>query len=195
MAGAQWFSTFDLRSSYHQVELEPEDRDKTTFICRDGSFHFITMPFGLCNAGATFQRLMDVIMSGLAFEACLVYLDDIIVFSSTLDQHMDRLTAVLKRLQDAGLKLKPSKCDVLRKSVEFLGHIVSAGVIGPHPQKIAAVADWPPCENLRDLRAFLGLCGYYRKFVLGFSEVAAPLYALTKKRVPFQLESGLPVRF
>jgi hypothetical protein len=186
MAGAQWFSTFDLRSSYHQLELEPNDRDKTTFICRDGSFRFITMPFGLCNAGATFQRLMDVIMAGLTFEASLVYLDDIIVYSSTLDQHMDRLVAVLHRLKNAGLKLKPSKCDVLRRSVEFLGHIVSAGVIGPHPQKIDAVAEWPPCENLRDLRAFLGLCGYYRKFVPGFSEVAAPLYALTKKGCRFK---------
>ena len=186
MSGARWFSTFDLRSSYHQVELEPRDSDKTAFICREGSFRFLTMPFGLCNAGATFQRLMDVVMAGLTFEACLVYLDDIIVYSSTIEQHIDRLAAVLQRLQRAGLKLKPSKCDVLQKSVEFLGHIVSAGAVGPHPIKVAAVADWPPCDNLRDLRAFLGLCGYYRKFILGFGEVAAPLYALTRKGCRFK---------
>jgi hypothetical protein len=135
MSGAKWFSTFDLRSGYHQVELAEEDADKTAFICREGMFKFTTMPFGLCNAGATFQRLMDVVMSGLAFEICLVYLDDIIVFSVTLEQHMERLASVLHRLIDAGLKLKPSKCNLMQLEVEFLGHIVSAEGISPHPKK------------------------------------------------------------
>ena len=95
MAGAKWFSTFDLRSSYHQVALNPSDRDKTAFICRRGQFRFRTMPFGLCNAGATFQRLMDLLMAGLTFEICLVYLDDILVFSRSLSEHFDRLEQIL----------------------------------------------------------------------------------------------------
>jgi len=108
LSGAAWFTTLDMRSSYHQVEVEEKDRDKTTFICREGAFHFVTTPFGLCNAGATFQRLMDIVMSGLNFEACLVYLDDVIIFSSTVDQHLDRLRQVLDRLGRAGHRLKPS---------------------------------------------------------------------------------------
>ena len=102
MSGARWFSTFDLRSSYHQVAMEEEDSDKTAFVCREGQFKFKTMPFGLCNTRATFQRLMDTVMSGLAFEVCLVYLDDVIVFSSTMDEHFQRLTAVVTRLRDTG---------------------------------------------------------------------------------------------
>jgi hypothetical protein len=181
MAGAKWFTTFDLRSSYHQVEMEPKYADKTAFISREGSFRFLTMPFGLCNAGATFQRLMDVIMTGLNFEACLVYLDDIVVFSRDLEQYLQRIRQVLERLRTASLKLKPNKCEIMRRSVEFLGHIVSEGRISPHPNKIAAVVNWPTPVNLRELRAYLGLCSYYRRYVKDFSTVAASLYALTEK--------------
>ena len=100
MSGARWFSMFDLRSSCHQVAMEEEDSDKTAFICSEGQFQFKTMPFGLCNAGATFQRLMDMVMPELAFEVCLVYLDDVIIISLTIDEHFRRLTAVLTRLRD-----------------------------------------------------------------------------------------------
>ena len=112
MSGAQWFSTFDLRSSYHQAAMKPGDADKTAFIRREGQFKFTTIPFGLCNTGATFQRLMDMIMAGLAYEVCLVYLDDVIVFSSTVEEHFTRLRLVLSKLRDSGLKLKPSKCSL-----------------------------------------------------------------------------------
>ena len=189
MNGAKWFTTFDLRSSYHQVELEPQDADKTAFICREGSYRFVTMPFGLCNAGATFQRLMDVVMCGLNFDICLVYLDDIICYSSTLEEHLQRLRLILQRLQNAGLKLKPSKCNIMQKTVEFLGHLVSADGIKPHPEKIIAVVNWPIPSSLRDLRAFLGLCGYYRRFIFQFSAVAAPLYSLTEKGRSFEWTS------
>jgi len=181
MSGSKWFTTFVLRSSYHQVELEPQDADKTAFVCREGSFRFRTMPFGLCNAGATFQRLMDMVLAGLNFDVCLIYLDDIIIYSTTPEQHIERLRSVLQRLRGAGLKLKPSKCDVMRSSVDFLGHRVSAEGIQPDLQKVSAVTEWPTPVTLRDLRAFLGMCGYYRRFVDHFSSVAAPLYALTEK--------------
>jgi len=107
MASATLFSTFDLRSSYHQVQVAPQDRDKTTFICPRGMYRYRAMPFGLCNAGSTFQRLMDVVMSGLHLDVCLVYLDDIILFSRTVEEHLERLVRVLGRLRTAGLKLKP----------------------------------------------------------------------------------------
>ena len=102
MSGSVWFSTFDLRSSYHQIPVNEQDRDKTAFVCREGSFRFKMMPFGLCNSGATFQRLMDTVMSGIAFEIALAYLDDVIIYSATLGQHFERLEVVLARLQDAG---------------------------------------------------------------------------------------------
>ena len=186
MSGAQWFSTFDLRSSYHQVAMKPEDADKTAFICREGQFKFTTMPFGLCNAGATFQRLMDMIMAGLAYEVCLVYLDDVIVFSSTVEEHFTRLRLVLSKLRDAGLKLKPSKCRLLQKQVSFLGHVVSGEGIETDPEKVRVVADWPVPVNLREVRSFVGLCSYYRRFVKDFARISSPLHALTKKNASFR---------
>ena len=117
MASSEWFSTFDLRASYQQVGVNPSDSDKTVFICPSGMFKFQKMPFGLCNSGTTFQRLMDV---GLQFQICLVYIDDIILFSQTIDQHLERLVTVLDWLRSAGLKLKPEKCALFQKSVSCL---------------------------------------------------------------------------
>jgi transposase InsO family protein len=181
MSGARWFSTFDLRSAYHQVELDDRDKDKTAFICREGMYRYHTMPNGLCNAGATFQRLMDLIMTGLTFDILLVYLDDIILFSTTLSEHLERLTVVLERLIKAGLKLKPSKVHLFQRSVEFLGHLVSENGVAPHPGKISDVVNWPVPTCVKDVRAFVGLAGYYRRFVSGFSTIAASLYDLMCK--------------
>ena len=142
MASAHFFSTFDLRSSYHQVVVASEDRDKTAFIYPRGMFRYKTMPFGLCNAGATFDRLMHVVMSGLHLEVCLVYLDDIILFSfsKTTDEHLERLVRVLSRLRSTGLKLKPEKCSLLQKSVTC---VLSGEGIATDPQKTKAVTEWP----------------------------------------------------
>ena len=185
MSSAKWFSTFDLRSSYHQVSVEPNDRDKTAFICPRGMYRFKTMPFGLCNAGATFQRLMDVVMSGLHLEVCLVYLDDIILFSSSVDEHLERMVRVLNRLRTSGLKLKPEKCCLFQKSVSFLGHVVSENGIATDPAKTQAVADWPTPTTLKEVRSFLGLASYYRRFVKDFAQIATPLNALTRKGQTF----------
>ena len=181
MASSKWFSTFDLRASYHQVGVNPSDSDKTAFICPSGMFKFKKMPFGLCNAGATFQRLMDVVMSGLEFQICLVYVDDIIVFSETIDQHLERLVTVLDRLRSAGLKLKPEKCALFQKSVSFLGHVVSEYGIATDPKKIEAIQEWPVPSSIREVRAFVGLAGYYRRFVPQFAAIARPLHALVGK--------------
>jgi len=132
--------------------MESRDSEKTAFICREGQFRFKTMPCDLCNAGATFQRLIGMVVSGLELEVCLVYLDDVIVFSSTLDQHLERLRQVLGRFSAAGLKLKPSKCFLLQRKVAFLGHLVSGDGISTDPEKISAVVDWPEPRNLREVR-------------------------------------------
>ena len=181
LAGAVWYSTFDLRSGFHQVSVRPGDANKTTFTCHRGTFRFPRMPFGLCNAPATFQRLMDTVLAGLNFEICLVYLDDIMIFSRTLDEHLERLSKLFQRLRESNLKLKPSKCHLLQTQVTFLGYTVSKQGIGTDPEKIAAVRDWPTPANLRQCRAFIGLCQYYRRFVPNFSLTASPLYNLTKK--------------
>jgi len=119
LGGAQWFSTMDLRSDYHQVALDERDKDKATFITRRGTYSFNVMPFGICNALATFQRLMDCTMRGLQYEVCLIYLDDIIVFSQDISTHLSRLEVIFQLLGQAGLKLKPSKCAFMQKSVDF----------------------------------------------------------------------------
>jgi len=186
LGGANWFSTMDLRSGYHQVAMDEHDKDKTTFVTRKGTFCFNVMPFGLCNAPATFQRLMDCTMRGLNYEVCLIYLDDIIVFSPDVATHFERLEVVLARLMGANLKLKPNKCSFLQRSVDFLGYKVSGRGIETDERKIDAVLRWPVPTKLREVRGFLGLCGYYRRFVHNFSEVAAPLHAMTKKNAPFR---------
>jgi len=189
LSGSVWYSTFDLRSGFHQVAMDPRDVNKTTFICHRGTYRFPKMPFGLCNAPATFQRLMDTVLVGLNYEICLAYLDDIILYSQDLDTHLERLERLLIRLREADLKLKPSKCQLLQKQVHFLGFTVSQQGVGTDPDKVAAVRDWPTPQNLRQSRAFVGLCQYYRRFVPNFSETAAPLYALTKKGAHFQWTS------
>jgi len=157
LSGAQFFSAFDLRSSYHQVSMDMKDADKTTFIVRTGTYRFRRVPFGLCNAGLTFQRVMDLALNGLNFNMCLVYLDDIIVYSSTVEEHQLRLRKLFDRLRIANLKLKPSKCSLLRAEVNFLGHVVSGVGVATDPSKIELVRDWPmPCDGNK-VRSFLGL--------------------------------------
>ena len=138
MSGARWFSTFDLQSGYHQVLLDPASSNKTTFISREGTLRFKVLPFGLCNAPATFQRFMDLVMSGLKLEICLVYLGDIIVFSKELPNHLQSLRKIFEHLRIAKLKLKPTKCKLLQRRIGFLGHVVSEAGIATDPEKIKA---------------------------------------------------------
>uniref|UniRef100_A0A8P4GS98 Gypsy retrotransposon integrase-like protein 1 n=1 Tax=Dicentrarchus labrax TaxID=13489 RepID=A0A8P4GS98_DICLA len=176
LSGAKFFSTIDLASGYHQVAVHEKDRNKTAFTTPFGLYEYLRMPFGLCNAPATFQRLMQATMSDLVFQIVLVYLDDLLVFSPTFQDHLVRLETVLKRLRDTGLKVKVEKCHFLQSEVRFLGHQVSSQGIGTDPDKICAVKLWPIPSTVKELRSFLGFCSYYRRFIEGFSQIAGPLH-------------------
>ena len=186
LGGSSFFSTLDLRAGYWQTLIHEEDRDKTCFVTRRGTFRFKVLSFGLANAPALFQRLMDLVLVGLTWEICLVYLDDVIVMSRSFDEQLERLKTVFDRFQAANLKLKPSKCKLFQKKVIFLGHLVSGDGIAPDPDKIRVVQEWPRPKNLTEARAFVGLASYYRNFVEGFAKVARPLHELTKKGRRFE---------
>ena len=189
LAGSKWFTTLDLISGYWQVELEPEHREKTAFCTQDGLFEFKVMPFGLCNAPATFQRLMDMVLLGLQWTSCLVYLDDVIILGKNFHDHLGNLQQVFERFRQAGLKMKPGKCKIFQKKVPFLGHIVSESGIATDPMKTEQVANWPVPTTRRQVQQFLGLANYYRRFIQGFAQIAKPLHRLTEKNTPFKWTS------
>ena len=184
--GSKWFSTLDLCSGYWQVEVAEEDRAKTAFCTTEGLFQFRVMPFGLCNAPATFQRLMDLVLSGLQWGECLVYLDDVIVLGRTFDEHLHNLCLVLQRFREAGLRLKPSKCCFFRTRVHYLGHVISRDGIATDPAKTEKVLSWPTPTSKREVQQFLGFAGYYRRFVRDFSAITRPLHRLTERTASFK---------
>ena len=176
LGGAQIFSTLDLKAGYWQVEMAEECKAYTAFTCGSLGFHECdTMPFGATNAPATFQRLMHDCLGELNMNWCIVYLDDIIIFSDTKEEHLKRLEAVFQKLCAAGLKLKPSKCFFFREEIEYLGHVVSGKGISTNPKKIEAVAKWPTPKTVYDVRSFLGFVGYYRRFIKNFSKITKPI--------------------
>lgn len=192
---ACWFSTLDLASGYWQVELDPVDKYKTAFITRQGLFEFNVLSFGLCNSPSTFQRLMDLVLADLQWTTCLVYLDDIIIFGRTFQEHLDRLDEVLIKLRQANLKVKPTKCNLFATQVQYLGHIISSKGVKADPAKVEAVRQWPVPKNQTEVRSFLGLASYYRRFVKGFAEIARPLHQLTEKGRRFKWTEACQTAF
>lgn len=182
---SQYFTTLDLASGFHQLEVQPEDIPKTAFSTPYGHYEYKRMPFGLKNAPATFQRVMDSVLCGLQGERCFVYLDDIVVFASSLQEHQQKLEEVFYRLRKYQLKVQPDKCEFLRREVAYLGHIISNEGVKPNPDKIKAVEEFPVPKSCKDIKAFLGLTGYYRRFIPNFSKLTKPLTSLLKKDVPF----------
>lgn len=186
LTGSKWFSVLDLRSGYYQVEMSEEDKEKTAFICPLGFFQFERMPQGITGAPATFQRLMEKAVGDMNLIQVLVYLDDLIVFGKTLEEHEERLLKVLDRLEECGLKISIDKCQFCQPQVKFLGHIVSAKGVATDPEKVSAVTHWKTPTDLKSLRSFLGFCGYYRRFIANYSAIVRPLTDLTKGYPPAQ---------
>jgi len=179
LKSARWYSTLDLASGYWQVEMDPADREKTAFTTPFGLYEFERMPFGLCNAPATFQRLMQRCLGNLVNDSLLIYLDDVVVFSPDFDSHLRHLEEVFQRLHQHGLKLQPRKCHLFQRKVNYLGHVISEDGVATDPAKTAAVRDWPIPQTAKQVKSFLGFAGYYRRFIPAFSKIAAPLHALT----------------
>ena len=182
---ARYFSSLDLASGYWQVPLDDDAKQKSAFTTHRGLFEFTRMPFGLCNAPATFQRVMQRVLTDLEWRSCFVFLDDILVVSKTFAEHLARLREVLTRLRDAGLRLKPKKCNLLRDKVPFLGHVTSRDGISPDPAKTEQVKCYPTPTDAIKVRQFIGLASFYRRFIPKFAVIAAPLHALTKKNAVF----------
>lgn len=186
---SKYFTTLDLTSGFHQIKIDPNDATKTAFSTPLGHFQFNRMPFGLKNAPATFQRMMDNVLSGLQGTRCFVYLDDIVVYSDTLDNHATKLREVLKRLSDFNLKLQVDKCEFLKKDVMYLGHLITENGVKPDPEKIKVVKEFPIPLTAKEIKSFLGFAGYYRRFIPNFSHITQPLTKLLKKDAPFMWTS------
>ena len=193
VGSARYFTTLDLASGYWQIPVDRESRSKTAFTTPQGLFEFNVMPFGLTNAPAVFQRLIQEVLAGLnpedSADFVLAYLDDILVFSRTLEEHMTHLQAVFDRLLAAGLKLNPDKCRFICDEVDYLGHVLTPGGLKTSSKHVQAVKAFPVPTSVTQVRQFLGLASYYRRFIISFAKVAQPLHALTKKNAQFEWSS------
>ena len=185
LSGAKVFSTLDLKSGYWQIPVHEDDIKKTAFITHTGLYEFVRMPFGLANAPAEFQRTMQAVLGDMLGKFVMVYLDDIVIFSQSVEEHEEHLSQVFDALEGNGLKLKASKCTFSASSVELLGYVVSADGIKCNPGKTEAIANLPTPRNVKDVRSFLGMAGYYKQCVPQFAKVASPLVKLTRKYVRF----------
>ena len=181
LGGAKYFSAMDLISGYWQIDLPPEEQEKCAIITSTGLYQPTRMPQGLCNAPATFQWAMDNILSDLKLSCVLVYIEDIYVFSRTFAEHLNDLENVFKRLNNNNLKLKPKKCSFFKSELKYLGFVITEKGLHPQPAKIKAIKLMKPPSCVRDIQVFLGMIGYYRRFVQDFSLKAAPLFHLLKK--------------
>ena len=195
LAGSVWFSVLDLQSGYWQQDINEGDMEKTAFSTHTGLWEFLRMPFGLKGAPASFQRLMMAVLAGLTWKECLVYLDDVIVFGKSFDEALLNVDHVLDAVTSANLKLNLKKCSFFRQEVRFLGHIVGSHGVAPDPDKVSCVRDYSRPQNVHDVRRFIGLASYFRKFIPEFSTVAKPLLRLTEERARFSWDESCESSF
>ena len=180
LQGSQWFSYLNLKSGYWQVEMDEDSKPLTAFTVGPlGFYEGKRMPFRLTNAPATFQRLMETCLEDLNLHWCIIYLDNIVIFSKDSASHLERLKAAFQKLEEAGLKLKPSKCELFQRQLAYLGHVISAKGVATDESKFEAIKNWPTPTNVTEVWSFLGFTGYYRRFIPKFAQVACPLHELT----------------
>ena len=186
LSGSQYFTVLDLKSGYFQVPLEEGSKEKTAFATQEGLWEFNVVAMGLANAPGAFCRVMANVLAGLTWSACLVYLDDTIVKGNSFEEHLENLQLVLDRFRRANLQLKPKKCQWFQTQVTYLGHVVNREGVQTDPSTVERVKAWPTPRNAREVRGFLGLAGYYRRFVSNFAHLATPLHRLTSKKMKFE---------
>ena len=175
LAKARYFSLGDSSAAYHQIKMKEEDIPKTAFITKFGLFEWTVLPMGLLGAPFCYTRLMELALAGLQWDTCVIYLDDVIVFGRTFDEHLTQLTEVSERFRSAGLKLKPEKCQFFQREVKFLGYLISAEGVKPHPDNVQKIVNWPTPQSPTDVRAILGMGNCYRRFIQGYSREGSPL--------------------
>jgi uncharacterized protein YerC len=179
--GASVFSKIDLRSGYHQIRMKEEDISKTSFTTHQGHYEYVVMPFGLTNAPATFQQLMNSVLAPVLRKFVLVFFDDILIYNKSLTKHISHLTQVFQLLKNNNLFAKISKCTFATEQVDYLGHLISSKGVATDPKKIESIINWPPPENVTQLRGFLGLTRYYRRFIKHYGIICRPLFNALKK--------------
>ena len=185
LGGSAYFSTLDLRSGYWQLDLDEESIPKTAFTCHKGLYEFTRLPFGLKNAPGQFQRVMNAVLSRFISKSCLIYIDDVVVFSRSAEEHYKHVAEILDCINEAGLTLKLSKCSLGKESVDLLGYVVSGEGIRPQECKTEAIRNIPPPQNVKQVRQFLGMTGYYHQCIDSYAHISEPLVRLTKKKEPF----------
>jgi hypothetical protein len=195
LRGDTIFSKIDLRYGYHQVRIKEEDIHKTTFRTRYGHYEFVVVPFGLTNAPTTFMCLMNNVLSKFLDRFVLVFIDDIPIYSKNKEEHEEHLKLVLQVLRENQLCAKFSKCDVFQKQVHYLGHVISKEVVAVDPNNIKAIMDWHIPKDVSNIRSFMGLEGYYRRLIKGFSKIGFPITSLQKKGIKFIWTSECEERF
>ena len=195
VAGSSYFSTFDLTSGFFQIRVKEADIPKTAFVCKYGHFEMTRMPFGLNNSASTFQRTMELVLQGLQWVTCLIYIDDIIVFGANFDQHVQGVEEVLDRIRQAGLKLKAAKINLLQKEVVSLGHVVSREGIKPCPTNITKIVDWPRPKTAKQIRQFVAMGSIYRRYIRGFASIVRPMVELTRNNSKFVWDEDCEVAF
>jgi hypothetical protein len=183
---SKYFSCLDMVMGYHQIELREEDKEKTAFSTKGGHWSYKRLPFGIKTAPSTFQRMINNVLCGLTGTRCFVFLDDIVIYAKSLSEHDDKLRDVFGRIRKYNLKLQPDKCEFLRTEVSYLGHVITEDGVRPDPKKVEVIENFPRPTSTKQLKSFLGMASYYRKFISKFSKIAAPLYMLLKKDAHFE---------
>jgi transposase InsO family protein len=186
LAGSKYFSVLDCYSGFWQINIREQDKEKTAFTVPSGHYEFNRLCYGLSNSPATFQRAVDVVLKNLTGTECWVFIDDVIIFSRTVEEHALRLANVLQRFEGANLQLQPEKCVFAQSEVQYLGHVISREGIRASPDKVKAVKEYPIPKTVKEVRSFLGLASYYRRLVPKFAEIAKPLTELTRKEQTFE---------